>query len=405
MKVLIVVDKFPTVSETFIRNQITGLIDYGVEVYIYPKHGRVHEKELYALKGFENYQLEQQIIDLDSGYERSKPLRFLKGLLLLMAKLFHTDFKYYKASLDAKQFGAVAKSLRLLFRVHNLLKYNIDIIHAHFGPNGEHMAMLKKMGLPIKLFTTFHGYDIRLGLDKGGDIYKDLFQYADSVIAISEYNKKHLISFGLNADKLIVLPNGIDTAYFKCNNVRPESSTIKLLTVARLVEEKALDIAITAVSDVLRLQSNIDITYTIVGDGELREVLQALIDQLQLQDVITLVGSKTTEEVKDLMHSHHLFLLSSEHEVLPTVLLEAQAAGMIVLATDVGSVKEIVKSGMVVSPDDIEGFRDALLKLLDQKAFWLKETKIGQDYILTRFNIKKQVEQLMDLYQANSYLV
>jgi colanic acid/amylovoran biosynthesis glycosyltransferase len=398
MNVLIVVDKFPTVSETFIRNHITGLIDNGFEVYIYPKNGRSHTKELDALIGFENYALDQRIIDLDSDYVHFKPLRLLKAFFLLFAQLFRTDFRYYRASLDVNRFGAIAKSLRLLFRVHNLLKYDIDIIHAHFGPNGERMAFVKKMGLPIKLFTTFHGYDIRLGLQKGGGIYKDLFYYADGVIAITEYNKQKLLSFGLNYDKLIVLPNGIDVSYFKCNNIRTEGSTIRLLTVARLVEEKALDIAIHAVSEVLRLQPDLNISYTIVGDGELSVDLQVLIDQLQLQHVIKLVGSKTTKEVKDLMHTHHLFLLPSKEEVLPTVLLEAQASGMMVLATDVGSVKAIVKSGMVVPANDVDGFRDALLALLNETVTWEDEGKIGQDYIETHYNVAKQIEELVALY-------
>ena len=112
-----------------------------------------------------------------------------------------------------------------------------------------------------------------------------------------------------------------------------------------------------------------------------------------------MVGSKTTEEVKDLMHSYQLFLLSSTNEVLPTVLLEAQAAEMLVIATDVGSVKTIVKSGVVVPPNDGLAFREAIESLILRRFEWQEVAVTGRDHIIAYYDIDRQVKRLIDLYK------
>jgi glycosyltransferase involved in cell wall biosynthesis len=115
------------------------------------------------------------------------------------------------------------------------------------------------------------------------------------------------------------------------------------------------------------------------------------------------LGNQSSAEVQNAMMCHHLFLLSSADEALPTVLLEAQAAGMVVLATDVGSVSTVVKSGQVVPADSIAAFSSALLKLIDQNALWDEDSKTGQDYIARHYDVNEQVKSLIDLYELNLY--
>ena len=399
MKVLFWVDAFPTYSETFIRDQIVSLLDQGIDVEIFPKTNKVNNEEQDALIGFESYNLLHKVNNIDSYFRDNKIERLFRFLLILFLSIFSENFKFYKASLDFYKFGVLSKSLRLFFRVHFILKNDIKIIHAHFGPNGIDAAVFKTLGLPIKLFTTFHGYDIRLGLQKGGNIYNNLFNEADGIFAISEYNYKNLLNFGVSKSKLISLSNGINISFFKRITSLSKSGVIKLLTVARLVDEKALDIAIKAIYKVLQTRPDIILEYTIVGEGELRSELEDLIKMYKLSENIKLLGSKNSMEVRDLMIQSDLFLLPSQAEASPTVLLEAQACEMVVLATDVGSVKDIVKSGLVVSSKDVNAFKNGLVQLIEKRDYWNSLAKEGLEFVKEFYDMKKCTKKLIKSYK------
>jgi colanic acid/amylovoran biosynthesis glycosyltransferase len=399
MKVLFWISKFPAFSETFIRDQIVSLLDQGVDVTIYTKNGKINIEELEALSGFEAYQLLDRVVDVDLYFETNRFKRLLKLFHIFFSVLFSKNFKYYKESLSIKKFGSLARSLRLFFRVHFFLRNNINVVHAHYGPNGNSAVVLKEIGLPINLFTTFHGYDIRLGLTNGGHIYKPLFEHADGILAISKYNFRKLLDFGASKTKLIFLPNGINISLFKQESSNLHKGVLKILTVARLVEEKSLDVAIKALYEVLRSHPDLVFEYTIVGEGEKRLELQNLITSLGLIKDVKLVGAQSSLVVRDLMSQSDLFLLSSQAEALPTVLLEAQASEMILLATDVGSVRDIVVGGLVVASKDVHAFKNGLLELLDKRDYWAVLAKKGSDFVGESHNIKEQTKKLISYYE------
>ncbi|MFD2916265.1 glycosyltransferase [Psychroserpens luteus] len=400
MKVLFWISKFPTFSETFIRDQIIALLDEGLEVFIYTKNGLVNEEEIDALLGFESYRLQERIVNLNFYFEPNKFYRFFKIFPILLSAIFKGQIQHYLNSLKFKKYGKQSKSLRLFYQVHFLLKNKIDVIHAHFGPNGNEAVIFKQIGLPIKLFTTFHGYDIRLGIEKGGDIYADLFNYSNAVISISEFNYQNLSKFGAPKAKIISITNGINIDFYKREKIISNTNKIRILTVARLVDEKALDIAIRAIGELLKMKPLLDFEYIIIGEGDKREELQSIIIELDLTERVTLVGSKTSIEVRNAMHHSDLFLLSSKLESLPTVLLEAQASGLVVLATNVGDVSKIVKAGLVVQPLNLSDFKYGLLDLINNRNNWNNMSIEGQQYINSNHDIRKQTKVLMGIYSS-----
>lgn len=399
MKVLFWVNKFPSFSETFIRDQIVSLLDHGIDVVIYTKNGKINRNELNALTGFESYHLLDRIVDIDGYFKKNKFKRFVNLIPILLLAIFSKNLKYYKEALLWHKYGSTAKVLRLFFRVHFILKNNINVIHAHFGPNGNEAAIFKSVGLPLKLFTTFHGYDIRLGIKKGGDIYQKLFMHADVIFAISTFNRKNLLDFGVPKTKLISMSNGINVDFYKPTSLYSHSNNLKLLTVARLVEEKSLDISILALYELLKIQPDLAFDYTIVGEGKKRMELEELIKNLKLSEYIKLVGPKNSREVRDLMIQSDLFLLPSQAEALPTVLLEAQASEMVILATDVGSVNDIVKSGLVVPSKDIEAFTNGLQQLLKKRREWSIMAADGRKFVSKCHDIKQLTKMLISFYE------
>ncbi len=397
MNILFWINKFPTFSETFIRDQIINLIDNGMDVSIY-SGPRKDFSESDALKGFEKFNLKEKVIDevdfLPSIWRKRK----VKHYQILLLSIFNGNYKYYKRALNEDRFGEFSKSFRLFYYVHYLLKNKIQIIHAHFGTNGLQASIFKELGLPLKLITTFHGFDIRLGMKNEKSFYKPLFKNADKIIAISKFNKEHLMEFGLEESKIVSLPNGIDTNFFKKTIIKPKSEKIQIITVARLVEEKSLGLGITAISKLLIDNQKLQIEYSIIGEGELKKELLVLIKNLNLEKHVKLLGSKTTLEVKNAMINADVFLLTSKVEVLPTVLLEAQACELPIVATDVGSVKEMVVNGIIVKPNSLDDLVIGLTKIINMQDEWLIMGNDGRNFIAEKFNIKKITKSLIEIY-------
>ena len=154
MKIACLVGKFPSLSETFILNQITGLIERGHEVDIY---GTKPNKPSKIHPDVEKYQL------LEHTYYHpyipaNKLWRALKGLGLLLTHFFKSPGVLLR-SLNVSRYGNHATSLRLLYNVIPLLQTltQYDIIYCHFGNIGLTGALLREIGgIKGKLITKIN---------------------------------------------------------------------------------------------------------------------------------------------------------------------------------------------------------------------------------------------------------
>src|SRR3972149_7144311 len=208
MKVALFLSNFPTLPETFILNQVTGLIDLGVDIDIYasanPYEGKVHPQ-------VKKYKLVERVSYSDSIAPLFK--RLTKGVKIVLKNFYKNPLAYTEA--------IKSRSLRDLFYVNNFLtnesKKSYDLIHAHYGSNGLIGAILKERGIiKGKLITSFHGYDMSLVIiEKGENYYKKLFKYGDLFLPISDFWKEKLIDMGCSKDKIIVHRMGIGLEEFK----------------------------------------------------------------------------------------------------------------------------------------------------------------------------------------------
>lgn len=393
--ILFWVHTFPRFSETFIRDQVCRLLDQGCDVFIYGKSFVTNQSA--TLKGFEKYDLFNRFISRNA-IRATKPNtnKYLNFLIKIAFLSRHKRF-------DLKKYiGYVFKNKRLdiqsLCIAHFCIQHDITVIHAHFGPNGEEATVLKLMGLQIKIVTTFHGYDVRLGLEDP-TIYKNLKKLGDAIISIAPYNKKILLEIGFRPDVIYDLPNGIQTDFYTPDpQKKTTSNTIPIITVGRLVEEKAIHIAIKALKKVYDKAPQYDFKYTIIGEGELREPLEALIEETELKDKITLLGAKNSVEVRDALQQASIFILSSSQEAFPTVLMEAQATGLVVLATDVGSVSSIAVHGTIVPPNNTQAMADAIITTFEDKANWHTKGLQNRDYIVSHYDSYSLTEKLIKIY-------
>lgn len=407
MKIAFIVGAFPALSETFILNQITGLIDLGHEIDIYsttvPDQGKIHPDVT-----------KYNLLDCTYYFENmpdNKLKRLLHALYLITAN-FHKNPLSILKSLNFFKYGKEALSLHIFYLILPFLgKKKYDIIHCHFGPNGNLGILLREVGvIDGKTITSFHGYDVNVAnVINQDDYYTQLFKYGDLFTTNTEFTKKRVLGLGGDFKKIRILPVGIYLDKFPYRErVIRTGEAIRILTVARLVEKKGLEYSIRAVAKFVNKQSKCKIEYKIAGEGFLKNELKTLISELGMEDKIKLLGWCDQDEVRKLFGESHIFILSSvtaengDREGQGLVLQEAQAVGMPVISTLHNGIPEGVQdgqSGFLVSERDVDALAEKLEYLIRHPEVWPEMGRAGRKYVEERYDIKKLNQRLVKIYE------
>ncbi len=125
--------------------------------------------------------------------------------------------------MNFSKFGEEAVSLRLLYKAQSFLgKGPYDIIHCHFGPNGNQAVLLKQAGaIEGKLAVAFHGYDLTSYLHShGNQVYAGLFKHADLFLPISNRWKEKIVDLGCPPEKIFIHRMGIDVRKYGIAPIR-----------------------------------------------------------------------------------------------------------------------------------------------------------------------------------------
>ena len=162
-----------------------------------------------------------------------------------------------------------------------------------------------------------------------------------------------------------VIPNGISLEKFKVSSRYKKESTRTVIFVGRLHPVKGIQYLIEAMTIVH--QKMPDTKLIIVGDGAERSRLEKHVKELDLNDCIQFAGKVPQERIPEFMHQADIFVLPSLSEGFPSVLLEAMASGLPVIATSVGGIPELIDEGIngflvnIKRPDEIA---DRILTLM-----------------------------------------
>lgn len=426
MRIAFIVNNFPCLSQTFILNQITGLIDQGHEVDIYandPDNGsKVHPD-------VEKYSLLEKTYYFDIPSVRI--FRIVKSIRLLFSnRRRHPDV--FKSSLNSFVFRENVVSSQWMIPYwaipileRQLEKQPYDVIHCHFGPCGLKGAQLKLLGLfKGKLITTFHGYDLTAFLQSRSkklsgkrfdpkNVYHKLFEAGDEFLPISEHWKQRLIQLGCDQSKIHVHHMGIDIGTFTfAPRYLSSGESIKIITIARLVEKKGVEYGIRAIAKLIAMDQSINhpVEYNIVGDGPLKEELERLINDLNVSQYVRLLGWKQQREIVELLDLSHLILVpsvtskSGDQEGIPVVLMEAMAMGLPVVSTQHSGIPELVEdgvSGYLVPERDTDALADRLYHLVKHSDLWPQMGKSGRICVESNYNIDTLNEELVDIYKAH----
>lgn len=410
MRVAFIVARFPAISQTFILNQIVGLIERGVSVDIYAIHSFQEKAKAETNKvhpDVEKYNLLNRTYYL-SKIPNNFLIRLLKGVVLSAS--FYKSPLVWLQSLNIFKYGKQALSLKLLYQAQQFVnKEPYDIIHCQFGNLAPRMIVLRNLNaINGKLVTAFRGSDISEFIQqKGEKVYNELFRTGDFFLPNCNYFKNMLLVLGCDENKLSVLRSGIDCYKFVyVPRTLPADGFIRLVTTGRLVEKKGIEYCIRAVA--VLAQSNKKIEYNIIGDGVLRASLQQLIEELGVEEQVKILGWKKQPEVVEILNRSSIFIATSvtgadgNQEGIPNTLKEAMAMEMPVIGTLHAGIPELIEdsvSGFLVPEKDVDALVEKLTWLIEHPLDWVRMGKAGRAYVEKHYDNNQLNDRLVEIYQ------
>ncbi len=298
-------------------------------------------------------------------------------------------------------FGWVARLGRLI------RQERVDLIHAHeFSMNCYATLAARIANVPV--ICTVHGKNYYPDRYYRRAAYRWVARRADAYVAVSEDLKRFLVrKIGIPSRRVITILNGVDMAGFGSPRQSRDQVRLRLdippsafvvLTVAALFGVKGHKDLLKAAAGFVRHQH--DAVFLLAGEGPLESDIRSLVEKLGLTGRVRLLGFRN--DVPDLLAASDLFVLPSYSEGLPLSVIEAMAARVPVVATNVGGVGEAVvdgRTGLLIPPMVPEALVEAMLKLCRDGKLRSSLADAGFARVKQEFSIEGMVGAYDALYQ------
>ena len=243
------------------------------------------------------------------------------------------------------------------------------LVSFYLLPHALYADLARRLfGIPT-IPVTLSEEDVKLGIARWP--YAGALAAAHAVGVRGAHSARLLEARGIPADRVFNPPNLYDPDLYG-----PDPSIAKdidVLYVGNLVAVKRLDLLLEAAARLSAPRPGFRLV--VVGDGVLRGELEHRAAELRLGAHVEFVGAQPFEEVPQWLRRSRVFVMTSEMEGLPQAMIEAMGCGVPVVVPDTGDVTTIAKHGenaWIVSPPTIEGFADAIGRLLDDTALHRK---------------------------------
>jgi len=392
--------RYPVISQTFCDAEMLELEQRGIELVIgsvYPPLTSLRHEYISRLSAPIHYAPPQEI-------------------LRILERNAKTTRKWPRDLVEQheRRYGPMAKAEQrarnALYFAEFFARSGVDHVHVHFANRAAHTAVFVKEISGIPFSVTAHGQDFMKDLGSD-DLLREICDAAEFVAAETDYSRDLLRQRCPNSPaKIQRVYNGIDLERFpaprSCNGDRIP----RIVSVGRLVPFKGFDDLIDACAELARRQ--IDFVCDIIGDGPLRETLQAKIEQLDLSSRVNLLGSLSQGAVLEKLQAADIFALASTTDaegatdVFPTVILEAMASARPVVSTRLAGIPELVvdgQTGMLAPPGDSVALAHALEQLLRDPELRLRFGHSGRARIEQDFRIEQTVAPLINLFENGQF--
>lgn len=293
-----------------------------------------------------------------------------------------------------------------------------DIVHTHaskaglLGRKAAHTC-----GVPV-IVHTFHGHVFHSYFNKLKTVgikllERNLAKKSTGIIAISDSQKNELVNVHkiCPADKIEVIPLGFDLNKFVENKVKGrfntrkkwniDDETISIGIVGRLAPVKNHDFFLRVIAKLLE-QTDKKIKVFIVGDGSERVKIEGQVNAINQKFGKVVILTSWIFDVAAFNHGMDIICLTSKNEGTPVSLIEAQAAELPVITTNVGGIKDIVeneKTGFIIKNGDIETYTEKLRLLVENEELRDEMGKNGHNNVIKKFHYSRLVQDMEGYYK------
>ncbi|MEW5692569.1 MAG: glycosyltransferase family 4 protein [Candidatus Hydrogenedentota bacterium] len=362
MKILYILDHKPTLSETFITNEINSI------------QQNFHE------------------INLNVFTIRENPLSFTLASFKNML-----DFSTYRESLTLP--------LKLLKLVSIIEEFKPDIIHCHYAsaPASVGLWLSKRYNIPYGF--TCHARDLFVDAKN----LRKKIEKAEYVICISEYNRNYIYeNFGRIDNKIYVNYLGVEIPKLPRINLLHKDN-IQICTIARSVKKKGVDNAIQMTAYLNEMGYNTTLHY--IGNGPEYNNLVKLSTRCGMKGKVIFYGALSNNEAMNILEQCSLFVLlalidsQGDRDGIPVSFMEAMARGIPVIATAISGIPEIVRNaenGFLVEPDNFQNIENIISQIIQDKKLYETLSINSYNTIKEKFDLKTNIKRLVEILKESS---
>ena len=390
--------EYPKVSHTFIRREILELERRGHDVLRLAirgpgdniADGKDHTEAARTIHFVSLPKVQILLATLKTVLAR--PLRFLSAFL--------TTIQMSRAS-ERGLLRHLAYLLEAIAFLHITDQHCIQHVHVHFGTNAAAVARLIRLlgGPPYSM--TIHGpseFDAPIGFS-----LKDKITDAEFVVAISHFCFAQLCRWAPPEQwsKIHIVHCSVDEAYFS-SDAPINGNSRMLLSIGRFNAQKGQFLLLEAVKKAV--EEGIDLHLVLVGDGELRPLIERRINDYELSTHVQVTGWLDEASIRSLLTDARALVQPSFAEGLPVVIMEAFAMARPVISTHVAAIPELVRhqiNGWLVSAGDVDELVAAIRDVMALPAEKLNGMgQKGRDDAFSRHHIESQATALESLLVA-----
>jgi glycosyltransferase involved in cell wall biosynthesis len=292
----------------------------------------------------------------------------------------------FRSTAGAMQLVRFARWCR---RIRARLVHTCDLYANTFGLPGARLA-----GVPARIGSrreVLTGDKTRL--QRAGQ--RAAYRLAHAVVANSAAAAEQLLREGVPDRKVRLIPNGVDPSRFE-GSFTPRPLR-RVAMVANLRAEKGHDVLIDAAPQILAAHP--DAEFLLAGDGPQRDALVERARRRGVADRMQFLGQ--CRDVPAVLAGADLFVLPSRSEALPNAVIEAMAAGLPVVASNVGGIPELITnqvSGILVAPGDPRALARAVIDVMEQPGCALQMGREARDLVTREFGFGRLVARVEQLY-------
>jgi colanic acid/amylovoran biosynthesis glycosyltransferase len=410
MKIAIVVDLYPILSQSFINRLISDLCIYeDIDVDILT----VNPFEPLALQKWssENYSLWKSGRISVLSFSKNKRL----GYYLKLLKVF---FIYLlKLPLGKKELSysdvftvGIKYHLKAAMLSDMLKRRKYDILHPQFLSIAIYTILAKNITPNGRVFTTGRGADVStktaISAPKLHVLDNDIIG-TEKYLFVSQSLMDIAVKKGVQKGKCSVLYSGIDLSNlkFRLPDCVQKKRTIRLIQVGRLTEKKGIFLTLNVFS---QLSKKYDLTLTVVGEGDLYTAAYEVAKNNDILKNVHFFGARNNNECLRLMGESDILLVPSmtgkngDSEGIPNVAKEAMALGCIVVSSDHAGLKELIDDGVtgyVFREADVTDFQCKLELALNLNSQWPEMAVKAREVVETKFSIDKIGTEMVSFYR------